>query len=352
MRLPADLPPVDVDAALIVQVFANLLDNAAKYTPPGTRVQIAAAVDGPYVRVTVDDDGPGLPRGDPARLFDKFQRGAREATIVGVGLGLAICRAIVERTAARSRRTPRRTRRALRVHAADRGFGVTQAMHQVLVVEDEPDIRHVLRVLLESERYRVVEAATAQRADIEARSHKPDLLIVDLGLPDGDGLEVIRRVRAWSPVPIIVLSARTLESQKIAALDAGADDYVTKPFSAGELLARVRAALRRSVRRLAEAETVRVGAVQVDLVRREARGPLGDVHLTPLEFRLLEVLMRNSGMIVRQPQLLREVWGPDRTGDARSLRVCIKNIREKLEPDPRRPRHVVTEVGLGYRFRA
>jgi two-component system, OmpR family, KDP operon response regulator KdpE len=229
---------------------------------------------------------------------------------------------------------------------------MTQAMHQILVVEDEPGIRQVLRVLLEAERYRVVEAETAQRADIEARSHKPDLMIVDLGLPDGDGLEVVRRVRAWSPMPVIVLSARTLESQKIAALDAGADDYVTKPFNAGELLARVRAGMRRSVRGPGEPATVRVGQVEIDLARREAHGPAGDVHLTPLEYRLLESFVRHSGMIIRQAQLLREVWGPDRSGDSRSLRVCVKNLREKLEPDPHRPRHFVTEIGLGYRFRA
>jgi two-component system KDP operon response regulator KdpE len=228
---------------------------------------------------------------------------------------------------------------------------VTNAMHQVLVIEDEPGIRQVLRVLLEAEDYRVIEAETAARAQIEARSHKPDLLIVDLGLPDGDGLEVIRRVREWSPVPVIVLSARTLESQKIAALDAGADDYVSKPFSAGELLARVRAGLRRSVRGGGETTTIRIGDVDVDLGRREARRPSGDVHLTPLEFRLLESFVRHAGMIVRQPQLLREVWGPERDADARALRVCMKNLREKLEPDPRRPRYFLTEVGLGYRFR-
>jgi two-component system KDP operon response regulator KdpE len=228
---------------------------------------------------------------------------------------------------------------------------MTQAMHQVLVVEDEPGIRQVLRVLLEAERYRVVEAETAKRADIEARSHKPDLMIVDLGLPDGDGLEVIRGVRAWSPMPVIVLSARTLETQKIAALDAGADDYVTKPFSAGELLARVRAGLRRNVRGGGKLTTLRIGAIEVDFERREARGPAGDVHLTPLEYRVLESFVRHAGMIVRQEQLLREAWGPGKSGDARSLRVCIKNLREKIEPDPRRPRHVVTEVGLGYRFR-
>ena len=228
---------------------------------------------------------------------------------------------------------------------------MTRAMYQVLVVEDDPGIRQVLRVLLEGENYRVIEAETAERADIEARSHKPDLLIVDLGLPDLDGLEVIRRVRAWSPVPVIVLSARTLESQKIAALDAGADDYVMKPFSAGELLARVRAGLRRTVRGSGEAMTLRIGDVEVDLGRREAKSSAGDVHLTPLEYRLLESFVRHAGMIVRQRQLMREVWGPDRGEDARGLRVCMKNLREKLEPDPRRPRYFLTEVGLGYRFR-
>ena len=228
---------------------------------------------------------------------------------------------------------------------------MTQAMHQILVVEDETGIRDVLRVLLEAEGYRVVEAATAERAAIEARSHKPDLMLVDLGLPDTDGLHVIRGVRAWSPVPIVVLSARTLEPQKIAALDAGADDYVTKPFSAPELLARVRAALRRNARGAEQIPVVRFGALQVDLARREARGPAGEVHLTPLEYRLLESLVRHAGMIVRREQLLREAWGPDKLGDSRSLRVAIKNLRDKLEPEPRQPRHLVTEAGLGYRLR-
>jgi two-component system KDP operon response regulator KdpE len=228
---------------------------------------------------------------------------------------------------------------------------VTQAMHQVLVIEDEPEIRHVLRVLLESERFRFIEAATAARADIEARAHKPDLLLVDLGLPDGDGLRVIRRVRTWSPVPIIVLSARTMEEQKIAALDAGADDYITKPFSAPELMARVRAALRRNVRGSDSTGVLILGPSCVDLTRRTARGPTGEIHLTPLEFRVLECLARQSGLIVMQDQLVREVWGPTHLGDTRSLRVCMKNLRSKLEPEPPRPRYLVTEAGLGYRLR-
>lgn len=224
-------------------------------------------------------------------------------------------------------------------------------MHRILVIEDEPNIRKVVRVLLEAEHYRVIEAGTALRAEIEARSHKPDLLMVDLGLPDGDGLAVIRRVRAWSSVPIVVLSARTMEEQKIAALDAGADDYVAKPFSAPELLARVRAALRRNARGVAEAPVLRLGSLELELARREARGPGGEVHLTPLEYRVLESLARHLGSIVMQAQLIREVWGPERLGDSRSLRVCIRNLRSKLEPDPRKPRYLVTEIGLGYRLR-
>jgi two-component system KDP operon response regulator KdpE len=228
---------------------------------------------------------------------------------------------------------------------------MTQAMHLILVIEDEPGIRKVLRVLLEAENYRVIEAGSAERGEIEARTHKPDLLLVDLGLPDDDGLALIRRVRTWSPVPVVVLSARTMESQKVAALDAGADDYVTKPFSAAELLARVRAGLRRASRGADALPLLLLGETCIDLARRVARGPGGPVHLTPLEYRVLDCLARQSGMIVTARQLLREVWGPDRAGDSGALRVCIKGLRDKLEPDPRRPQFLVTEPGIGYRLR-
>ena len=228
---------------------------------------------------------------------------------------------------------------------------MTVASRAVLVIEDEPQLRRVLRTLLELENFRVIEAENAERGLLEARTHKPDLLIVDLGLPDRDGIEVITGVRSWSPVPIIVLSARTTEAQKIAALDAGADDYVTKPFSAGELLARVRAALRRNVRADDQSPLLGFGPIQVDLNCRYAEGPKGAVHLTPLEFRVLECMARHSGMIVTQTQLIREVWGPGHLEDPRGLRVCIMNLRLKLEPRPQRPQYLLTEAGLGYRLR-
>lgn len=227
---------------------------------------------------------------------------------------------------------------------------MTQALHQVLVVEDEPDIRGILRTLLRTAGYRVIEAETANRGVVEARGHKPDLLLVDLGLPDADGLKVIRAVREWSPVPIVVLSARTMEAQKIEALDAGADDYVTKPFSAPELLARVRAALRRNVRSAQQLPGIQIGEVAIDLARRQASAPTGEVHFTPLEYRVLESLARQAGMIVTQRQLIGEAWGPDKLSDSRSLRVCIKNLRQKLEPNPARPQYLLTEAGVGYRL--
>jgi two-component system KDP operon response regulator KdpE len=224
-------------------------------------------------------------------------------------------------------------------------------MFLVLIVEDDTAIRAVLRMLLESQQYRVVEAESAARGAIEARSHRPDLAIIDLGLPDRDGLSLIREIRRFSPLPILVLSARTMEADKIAALDAGADDYVAKPFSTPEMLARVRAALRRSARGGEQQPLLRLGPVTVDLTRRSAQGPEGPVHLTPLEFRVIDCLARNAGMIVTQTQLIREAWGPDRTGDSRGLRSYIKMLRQKLEPDPRQPRFLITEAGIGYRLR-
>ncbi len=227
---------------------------------------------------------------------------------------------------------------------------MTDAMFRVLVVEDDADIRTVLRTLLESAGFRAEVAGTAARALLEARANRPDAVLVDLGLPDRDGQQLIRDIRAFATIPIIVLSARSAEQEKIAALDNGADDYVTKPFNAGELLARLRAALRRSVRNAEHPQTVAAGRLVVDLAQRQAHEGGEAVHLTPLEFRLLECLVRNLGLVVTQEQVIREVWGPDRLDDTRRLRSYIKMLRQKLEPDPSRPRFLLTEIGVGYRL--
>jgi two-component system KDP operon response regulator KdpE len=224
-------------------------------------------------------------------------------------------------------------------------------MHRVLVVEGHPGMRNLLRALLTAANYRFVAAETASRGEIEARVHRPDLLIVNLDLPDRDGLELVARVRAWSAVPVIALSSHSSETLKVAALDAGADDYVIKPFGAAELLARVRAVLRRTATGTARSREIRLGERVIDLARRELRGADTQVHLTPLEFRVLENLARQSGGVINQDYLIRQVWGSAKLGDTSSLRVCIRNLRAKLEPDARRPRYLVTERGVGYRLR-
>lgn len=220
----------------------------------------------------------------------------------------------------------------------------------ILIVEDEPDIRQFLRASFGVEGYRVVESATGRRGTIDAGTHKPDLAIVDLGLPDVDGIEVVRRIREWSPMPIVVLSARVQERCKIEALDAGADDYVTKPFGIGELLARVRAALRHAARKGSGTPILRFGTAVVDLERRTTSRDGEDVRLTPIEFRLLGTLAKHAGMVVTHRQLLTEVWGPIHQSDTHYLRIYMKQLRDKLEIDPVRPRHLLTETGIGYRL--
>ncbi|TMH03347.1 MAG: response regulator [Betaproteobacteria bacterium] len=220
----------------------------------------------------------------------------------------------------------------------------------ILIVEDEPEIRRFLRTAFGVEGYRVVESATGRRGSIDAGTHKPDLAIVDLALPDVDGIEVIRRIREWSPMPIIVLSARVQERSKIEALDAGANDYVTKPFGIGELLARVRAALRHAVRSPSGTSILRFGNTVVDLEKRTALRDEEEIRLTPIEFRLLAMLAKQLGMVVTHRHLLTVVWGPTHEKDTHYLRIYMKQLRDKLEIDPVRPRHLLTETGVGYRL--
>ena len=220
----------------------------------------------------------------------------------------------------------------------------------ILVVDDEPEIRRLLRVRLGAQGYRVVESPSGRRGEIDAATHKPDLAIVDLGLPDFDGVEVIRRIRSWSPMPIVVLSARIQERAKIEALDAGANDYVTKPFAIGELLARVRAALRHAVRPPSGGPVLAFDGATVDLEARKAMRGGAEIRLTPIEFRLLAALAKHAGMVVTQRELLTQVWGPTHRDDTHYLRIYMKQLRAKLELDPVRPKHLLTETGVGYRL--
>ncbi len=224
----------------------------------------------------------------------------------------------------------------------------------VVLIEDEPQIRRFLRAALTGHGYRLFEAGSGEDGLIEAATRQPDLVILDLGLPDLDGLGVLARLREWTSVPVIVLSARGQERDKIAALDGGADDYVSKPFSVGELLARMRAALRRrdQVGEGAAATTFVVGDLSVDLARRHVLVGDKEIHLTPIEYKLLTTLIRHAGKVLTHRQLLKEVWGPAHTEDSQNLRFYVAQLRRKLETVPARPRYLLTEPGVGYRLAA
>jgi two-component system, OmpR family, KDP operon response regulator KdpE len=222
---------------------------------------------------------------------------------------------------------------------------------RILIVEDDPLIRRFVRQALEAEGHLVFDADGVQRGLIEAGTRKPDLLVLDLGLPDGDGVALIRDLRGWSSLPVIVLSARTDEADKIEALDAGADDFLVKPFSVGELLARVRAGLRRRERSDAPSSgPVVFGECEIDLGKRQVRRAGDHVHLTPVEYKLAAALISREGQVLTHRQLLREVWGPNSVEHSHYLRVYLGHLRRKLEVDPARPAHFLTETGVGYRF--
>lgn len=228
---------------------------------------------------------------------------------------------------------------------------MSEPEQRVLVVDDEPAIRRFLRTVLSAHGYSVLEAKNGQDALSQVAAHKPNILVLDLGLPDIDGVEVTRLLREWTSTPILVLSVRDREEDKIAALDAGADDYLTKPFGSGELLARLRAALRRAAQSTPGPLYVSDN-LKVDLARRLVTRAGEEVQLTPTEFELLRVLVTNAGKVLTHHQLLREVWGIGYEQEMHMLRVNISNLRRKLEPEPARPHYIVTEPGVGYRFRS
>jgi two-component system KDP operon response regulator KdpE len=224
----------------------------------------------------------------------------------------------------------------------------------ILVVEDEAQMRKFVHIALTSEGYRVIDAETGEEGVRQAAAHTPDLVLLDLGLPDLDGLEVTKRIREWSAVPIIVISARGLESQKVAALDAGADDYVTKPFGTAELMARIRVALRHTARTTDDPKSsiVEIGSVKMDFGRRLVFVDGAEIHVTPIEYKLLTALVKNADKVLTHKQLLDQVWGPGHAHQMQYLRVYMTQLRRKLEKNPARPRHLTTEPGVGYRFKS
>lgn len=221
----------------------------------------------------------------------------------------------------------------------------------ILTIEDEPQMRKLLRVSLESNGYRWLDAATAKEGIAQAASHNPDLVLLDLGLPDLDGLEVTQRLREWSRTPIIVISARGQEDDKVKALDAGADDYLTKPFGVNELLARIRVALRHASSAGGSSPIIELGALRLDLERREVNVRGHEVHLTPIEYKLLAYLAQHAGKVLTHRQILNAVWGPNLSEHSHYVRVHMAELRKKIEANPARPEWLVTEPGVGYRLR-
>jgi two-component system KDP operon response regulator KdpE len=233
------------------------------------------------------------------------------------------------------------------------GVSMPEEKELILLIEDEPQMRRFLRITLKSQGYRLVEAATAQEGLMHATTRNPDVVLLDLGLPDLDGIEVTKRLREWAQTPIIVISAREQELDKVKALDAGADDYLTKPFNAGELLARIRVALRHTARQnVDQQEPVFIDQnLRVDLSQRKVFVDDREVHLTPIEYKLLTVLIRHAGKVITHSQLLKDVWGPAHVNEVQYLRVYMTQLRHKLEAEPARPRLLMNEPGIGYRLK-
>jgi two-component system KDP operon response regulator KdpE len=227
---------------------------------------------------------------------------------------------------------------------------MTGNTYRILVVDDEPEIRRFLRASLKTRQHEVLEAESGAMAILQLRAHDPDLMILDLGLPDMEGIEVARRVREWSQIPIIILTVRSREANKIEALNAGADDYLTKPFGVGELLARIQVVMRR-VGNIGTKPVYEVGKLMVDCNRRLVMFAGNEIDLTPTEFDLLSILIQNAGKVVTQKQIIHKVWGAAYENEARLLRVNISNLRRKIEPDPDQPSYILTELGVGYRLK-
>ena len=347
---------VRIDASLIIQVLTNLVGNAIKYTPAGSIIRLYARREGAFVRVTVADDGPGVADDDKPHVFDRFYSGAKAERPADAqrsfGLGLALCRSIVEAHGALSRCTTtcpmapsfrsRFLQRRLRFMDKESKWaasaGADGAVLSVLVVEDDAAVRRLIATALAMHGYHVEVAATGEAAILEAASHGPDLVLLDLGLPDVDGIVVIKKLRSWSNVPIIVISARIEETDKIEALDTGADDYLTKPFSVEELLARVRAWQRRARMSLGDDPGESVfenGPLRVDYAAGCAYLNGEELHLTPIEYKLLVLMCKNVGKVLTHTYLTHEIWGTSWDSDIASCASSWRRFGRRSSATPR-----------------
>ena len=342
------------DAGLLERVLANLIDNALRYAPDSP-VRVTAGQVGDRVLIAVVDEGPRHTaghRGPAVRAVPAARRSRQQHRRRAGPVGRARFRRgdgwhhlghRHPRRRADSRNRPRRTTKGR--------LGMTPQKTRVLVIDDEPQILRALRINLSVRGYEVTTAATGEEALRSAADHRPDVIVLDLGLPDMSGIEVLGGLRGWLTAPVIVLSARTDSADKVEALDAGADDYVTKPFGMDEFLARLRAAVRRGAAASDTDEPViETSSFTVDLAAKKVTKNGSEVHLTPTEWGMLEMLVRNRGKLVGREELLKEVWGPAYAKETHYLRVYLAQLRRKLEDDPSRPVHLLTEAGMGYRF--
>ena len=346
--LPADLPDVSVDPVQLDQVLTNLLENAGRHAPEGSEIRVSVRVDPRRRPGPGRGRGPGDPGDERERVFEAFYRGSSSPETPGSGLGLAISKAVVVAHGGRIWIESGRGGGCVVAFEIPREEG--GSVNRVLVVDDEPQIRRALRTSLEAHGYEVQTVGTGEEAVIGAAESAPELMLLDLGLPDLDGTEVIRRVRGFTELPIIVLSVRDAQQDKVAALDAGADDYVTKPFAMEELLARARAAMRRAQPGEPPAPTMRFGTLEMDLGRRLVILDGETLRLTPTEYQLLEAFATHPGKLLTHQWLLRKVWGQGYGTETTYLRTYVRALRKKLGDDAQAPQLIVTEPGVGYRW--
>ena len=354
VQMDDDLLLAHMDAKLVVQVLINLVDNAIKYTPAGSHIVLSAAAQGESAVIRVSDDGPGIPDEAKEKVFEMFSTGKNAFRTAAAASGWDwpyAARSSQPTAAPLHCPTIRRTAASLLLHCP---LGRFLCMNKplILVVEDDAPIRNLITTTLKPQDYKYIAAATAYEALQQATIHAPDVMLLDLGLPDLDGIEVIRRIRSWSAMPIIVISARSEDSDKIEALDSGADDYLTKPFSVEELLARLRVTFRRisMLQNAAGCSVFTNGDLQIDFAAGCATLKGQELHLTPIEYRLLCVMAKNCGKVLTHTYITHEVWGSSWDNDVASLRVFMATLRKKLESEPDSPQYIQTHIGIGYRM--